>query len=52
MKYKIWWVGLLGNSGYIEPDEYTNKKTAQDDADKYNKAHPGITHYVEKIEDD
>lgn len=43
---------MIGNSGYIEPDEYSDKKEAQKDAEIYNKLHPGVTHYVEEVVDD
>lgn len=46
--YKIHWVGLQGQSGYI-PDEYDDKKTAQDDAKMYNALYPGIQHKVEEF---
>lgn len=49
--YKIKWISLIGNSGYIEPDEYEDEKTAQKDADTYNKLYPGVTHFVEEITD-
>ena len=50
--YKIRWVGMIGNSGYIEPNEYSNEQQAKNDAEIFNKRYPGITHYVVKVNDD
>lgn len=52
--YKIRWVGMIGNSGYIEPYEYLDneKDKADKDAKSFNKKYPGVTHYVIKVNDD
>jgi len=50
--FKIRWISMIGNSGYIEPDVYDDYKTANDDAKMYNKLHPGVTHYVEEVKED
>ena len=56
--YKIRWVGMIGNSGYlsgyVEPYEYldSEKDKADKDAKSFNKKYPGVTHYVIRVDDD